>query len=288
MPPSRSAAAGLVLIAASGCSFYSQSDGERLRDQVYALETQLTNLQRTLRQLESQQERGGKRLAKVASDVSDLNTAARRNDADIGVVLDVVRQDVARMKGQVDGMGERLSQVEAQATKTQEEVDLQFQNLAAKEKMRDAESAKEREAARKAAEKREALLSKPKKALNEAEKLIADGAPAEARQLVRALELSRGKKKGWQVYAPKAQYLIGESYFAEGQFQQAAAAFNDVRKKYPKSKTWAPGAILRLGMCFERLGLNDDAKLFYQNVVSKYPRHPAGKEAKRLLKKLEG
>lgn len=270
-----------------GCSYYSQADGERLRDEVYALQTQVTALQRTLQEVEAQQAKSDKQLTKITADIAELNTAARRNDADIGVVLDVVRQDVARMKGQVDLLSERMSEVEAKSAKTQEELDLRFQGLAAKEKIREAETAKEKAEAERAAAEREKLLSSPDAALKEAEQLLTANQPAEARRLIRALVIKQSDGKGWKTYAPKAHYLIGETYFAEEDFQQAAAAYNTVRKKYPTSKTWLPGSILKLGMCFDRLGLKDDAKLFYQTVARKFPRHPAGQEGKRLLDKLE-
>lgn len=277
-----------LLLLASGCSFYAQSDGERLRDEVFVLKTQITSLQRKLNEAEARESKAKEELSKVSSVVSDLNTSARRNDADLGVILDEVRQDVARMKGQLDLLVERMSEVEGKAEKTSEELELRFQRLAEQEKIREAESAKEKAEAAAATRKQEALLSKPKVALKEAERLIEQGKAAAARKLVRALEISQRGERSWGVYAPKAQYLIGETYFIEEDFQQAAAAFNAVRKKYPKSKTWLPGSILKLGMCFERLGLKNDALLFYRSVSRKYPKHPAGKEGRRLLKKLEG
>lgn len=279
------AVAALALAGASGC-YYSKADGEKLRDEVFALQTQVTSLQRELAAIEKANARNGEQLARVVNDVAELNSAARRNDADIGVVLDVVRQDVARMKGQVDSLNERLSEVEGTTAKTREELDLRFQSLAEAERIREAESAKARQAAIEAAEKRAQLLSKPKVALERAEALLEEKKPAEARALIRALEIEQKNAQGWRVYAPKAQYLIAESYFAEEDYRQAAAAYNAVRKRFPQSSTWLPGSILKMGMCFERLGLEEDAKLFYETVSKKYPKHPAGREGRRLLSQL--
>ncbi|MEL6188184.1 MAG: tetratricopeptide repeat protein, partial [Myxococcota bacterium] len=261
------------------------ADGERLRDEVFALRTQLTAVQASLGQL---QETADGRLTKLSADVADLNGAARRNDADIGVQLEVLKGDFARVRGQVDALADRMSEVEGASAKTQEELDLRFKGLDEKAQIEAEQSAKARAAAEAVAQKRKALLSRPKAALNEAESLIEKGNPSGARELVRSLEIAQRKKKGWSVYEPKAFYLIGESYFAEGEFQKAAAAYNKVRKKYPKSKTWLPGSILKLGICFEKLGLNDDARLFYRTVSSKFPKHPAGREGRRLLSKLGG
>lgn len=274
------------MLLGQGCAYYSEAEGKRLKDEVYALQTQVSSLQATLLEVQGQQSRVGKQLGKVSEEVTDLNSAARRNDADIGVVLDVVRQDVAQMKGTVSSLEERMSEVEVKAEKTQEETELRFKDL--DESKKDAEVAQAQQAAQ------DRLLADPEKALAEAERLIEAKQPAEARRLVRALEIEQRDSKQWGVYAPKAQYLIGETYFAEGDYRQAAGAFNTVRKKYPRNDTWIPGSILKLGMCFEELGKSDDpkfssdAKLFYQTVAKKYPKHPAGKEARRRLEQLDG
>ena len=277
---------GLAVLA-GGCSYYSASDGERLRDEVYALQTQVTSLRRKLADVESESSKSTKKLTRVSADVADLNTAARRNDADIGVVLDVVRQDVARMKGQVEGIDERLSSVEEKSAQTSEELDVRFQSLEEQEKIRAANSGRERTAAIRAAQARDQLLSNPKRALDRAESLLSEGRPGEARKLIRSLEIQQGRGSSWRTHAPRAQFLIGETYFAEKNFQQAAAAYNTVRKKYRGSSEFLPGSILKLGMCFERLGLKEDARLFYETVSKKYPRNPAAREAKRLIDRLD-
>ena len=79
--------------------------------------------------------------------------------------------------------------------------------------------------------------------------------------------------------------MIGETYFAEGNFQQAAALYNGVRKDHPRSR-WLPESLFKLGMCFEKLGLKDDAKLFYQEVRKKHRRHAVAKKAKARLQAL--
>lgn len=275
--------AALTLSALAGCSYFSQREGVRLREEVYGLQTEITALQKTLENIRENQDQSGERLAQVSSDVSELNTSARRNDADIGIVLEVVRQDVARMKGQVDGITERVSALESETAQTREETDLRFQSIADEARIREEKNARERARATAAARARDSLLRTPRKAINEAESLLAEGDPDEARQLLRALELKRGKSRGWSTYAPEVIFLIGETYFAQDDFQQAAASFNVIRKKYPASRKWVPKSILKLGMCFERLGLKDDAKLFYKSVSKKYPRHPAGKEGRKLL-----
>lgn len=82
----------------------------------------------------------------------------------------------------------------------------------------------------------------------------------------------------------EAYYRIAESYQNESDWQSAAAAFQVVVDRYPDS-SWAPWSLLRQGECFEALGKKDAAKLFWQGVIDKYPKSKAAKEAKARLGK---
>jgi tol-pal system protein YbgF len=82
----------------------------------------------------------------------------------------------------------------------------------------------------------------------------------------------------------EAYYRIAESWQNEADYQSAAQAFQLVADKYPDS-TWAPWSTLRVGECFAALGQKDTAKLFWNAVISKYPKSKAAKEAKTALAK---
>ena len=82
--------------------------------------------------------------------------------------------------------------------------------------------------------------------------------------------------------APEALYRIAESYQNESAYADAATAFQVVIDKYATS-TWAPWSMLRQGECFEAMGKKAEAKLFWEDVVRKYPKSKAAKEAKTHL-----
>ena len=84
--------------------------------------------------------------------------------------------------------------------------------------------------------------------------------------------------------APEAQYRLAESHQNERAFKDAAASFLVVVDNWPAS-TWAPFAMLRQGECFEALGRKDDAKLFYEDVIARYPKSKAAKDARTRLGK---
>lgn len=259
---------------------YSKADGQRLESEVYALQTRAQATRDQLDALQQEQEAQKAQIAQLLEEVGDLNVAARRNDADFGVQLEEFLQKMAGFEGRMEALDGRTSELESSLSKAQAEVDLKLEDLADGQKKQAASSAD-----RQAAEKQERLLSRPKEALAEVERLLERGGPQKARKLLRELVLRNEKDTGYARWAPKAQYLLGETYFAQSNYRQAAAEYNRVRKEHPRAVVM-PDALLKLGMCFERLGLKDDAKLFYETVTKSFSKSTAARSARQRLKAL--
>jgi len=266
-----------MLAGASACAHYSQQDGEQLQAEVYAIGTRLDALSSQVEDLQKTQSEHSETLSKLVASVGDLNLAARRNDADFGVQLEDVMQALARLEGSTALLDERVSSLESATTAAKEEFDLRLDNLAEEETPEGATEAEP--------EGDDGLLGEPGAALDEARRRIDRGDPKAARRLVRELILRNEKKRSFRRHQARAQFLIAESYFAQGSYQQAAAEYNKVRKSYPKADQ-VPAAYLKLGECFERLGLPGDAKLFYETLRQQYPRSKAAREARARLEAL--
>jgi tol-pal system protein YbgF len=73
--------------------------------------------------------------------------------------------------------------------------------------------------------------------------------------------------------AGSAQYWIGESYYARGQYKNAADAFLKGYRKY-KSGEKAPDTLLKLGMSLAELGQKDAACSTFSELKAKYPDAP--------------
>jgi tol-pal system protein YbgF len=86
--------------------------------------------------------------------------------------------------------------------------------------------------------------------------------------------------------AGNAQYWIGETYYARGQYKNAADAFLKGYKKY-KSGEKAPDALLKLGMALAQLGQKDAACSTFNELKIKFPAapEPVRDEAKAERKK---
>ncbi|MBC8037759.1 MAG: tol-pal system protein YbgF [Rhizobiales bacterium] len=85
--------------------------------------------------------------------------------------------------------------------------------------------------------------------------------------------------------AGSAQYWLGETYYTQSDFRQAAQAFLRGYKQFPKSRR-AADSLLRLGMSLDRMGQKQQACASYDAVSAEYPkaveaRKRAQAEAKR-------
>jgi tol-pal system protein YbgF len=71
--------------------------------------------------------------------------------------------------------------------------------------------------------------------------------------------------------AGSAQFWLGETYYAQGDFRQAAQAFLQGYQNYPKSRR-AADSLLKLGISLGRLGQKQQACAAYNAVSSEYPK----------------
>jgi len=263
-----------LLLAGSACAHYGQKEGEQLATELYAVSARLETLESKLERIDETQSEHGQTLSRLVAEVGDLNLAARRNDADFGVRLEDIMQTLAELEGSTALLDERVSELESATSAVKsgsERPEVDDEGGSNGTAAPDGGGAD--------------VLNDPKAALDEARKTIDRGSPAQGRRLVRKLVRRQEGNRSFRRYAARAQFLIAESYFAEGSYQQAAAEYNAVRKKHPKS-SFVTRAYLQVGRCFERLDLPADAKLFYRTLVKQYPRSEAAKRARERLQAL--
>lgn len=83
----------------------------------------------------------------------------------------------------------------------------------------------------------------------------------------------------------KNPLLNANKHFGEKKWEDAILAYEEYRKNNPKGKEY-PEATLKIGLCFQNMGLKDDAKVFFKEVADKYPKTKEAETAKSKLKKL--
>ena len=88
----------------------------------------------------------------------------------------------------------------------------------------------------------------------------------EAREKFNAL-ISKYPKDG---LVGNAHFWIGESYFAEKDFENAILAYETLIKSYPRNDK-IPGALYKQGLSFMELGDKKTAKVIFDKLIEKYP-----------------
>jgi len=188
---------------------------------------------------------------------------------------------VARVKGLVESWRDRLDDIESKLARTSEEM-----KISEEKRQPTGISEEQKKAAVDEAIRREQMLSNPNAVVDEVVRLLNAQKPADARKVLREFSQRAETNERLKKDLDQVQFLLAETYFFEANYQLAANEYNKVRKDYPKSEK-VPESIYKLGQCFERLKLPEDAKLFYKTVVDKYPKTDAGKRAKERLKELK-
>lgn len=83
----------------------------------------------------------------------------------------------------------------------------------------------------------------------------------------------------------KNSFETAEDLFAQKEWKKAVLNYEKYREEYPKGKQVAT-ATLKIGVSFQELGLKDEAKTFYEEVISRFPKSDEAKRAKIRLKGL--
>jgi TolA-binding protein len=76
------------------------------------------------------------------------------------------------------------------------------------------------------------------------------------------------------------------SNFEDKKWKEAILSFEQYREKNPKGKHAAEAAY-KTGVCFQELGMIEEAKVFYQDVLAKFPQSDMAKKAQSRLKALK-
>lgn len=116
---------------------------------------------------------------------------------------------------------------------------------------------------------------------SEQEKLLAELAAVKS-----ALQAEPAKATAAQNPKVKNTYELGDILFAKKEYRQAILEYQKYREKFPKGKNVA-SATYKMGVSFQELGLKDDAKAFFEEVISKAPKSEEAKKSKARLQKLK-
>jgi tol-pal system protein YbgF len=81
-------------------------------------------------------------------------------------------------------------------------------------------------------------------------------------------------------YADNALYWRGEIHYARRDYRSALASFSAMLERYPNGNK-LPEALLRVGLCYERMGERDRARRVFERLRTLYPHSVAARMASR-------
>lgn len=84
----------------------------------------------------------------------------------------------------------------------------------------------------------------------------------------------------------KNSFENAEQLFSKKDFRSAILEYQKYRERNPKGKNFAV-ATYKMGICFQELGMKEDAKAFYDEVISKFPKSDEAKKSRIRLQKLK-
>jgi tol-pal system protein YbgF len=210
------------------------------------------------------------KLAEVQKKLDELNQSARRSGADLSVGLDKVREELSRIRGDLEVEQHRLGQVEKSVEQLRGDTEGRLAALKGAGALDDYE-----------ARRKIAALEQP----DDRAALVALGEREEAAgQRGIALEIYEHVVTRWPTdpKAADAGYRAGRILLAQKRWRDAILALGRVAESHPKSDR-APEALLGVAEAMTELGMSEDAKAVLQQVVEKYPKAPAARRAKESL-----
>lgn len=81
-------------------------------------------------------------------------------------------------------------------------------------------------------------------------------------------------------------YETAEQYFARKEWKKAILSYQKYTDEAPKGKN-VPEAKYKIGVCFQELGMKEEAMAFYEEVVANHSKTAAGKNSKARLASLK-
>lgn len=189
-----------------------------------------------------------------------------------------LRQQVAELRGQVEILANDLN-------KTQQKVDKLSNDLAnAQQREKDLYADIEKRLSK--LEPRRQTIDGVDHEVTQAEQKLFDDAAAslKKRDFAAATQgfLSFLQRFPGSGYAAQAYYLLGSSYFAEGDCKNAMPALQTVINRFPLAQR-APDAMLNLAICQDDLNDKSAARDTLEALVKKYPASSAATNAKSRL-----
>ena len=287
----------MLLGSLGGC--VSLSDGSRMDGQIEELQREVAALQASRQDEKNDTGRELDDLSRRMERLEQTLQSLRQSDADNAVQMEKVITELQALRGDIENIRYQLGETQTELGKTKTQLG---------ETKKSVQDILSRPPPSVQAEKAAPSVSIEEKA----QKADRDEIPTDkTAHYDLARRLFTEKKYVDSILAfdefvaryPKDKELLDNAYFWMGEAHYIRAA--DIKDKKARNKSYkkailsyqkvldfagsnkADGALLKIGLAFEKLGFVKEAKIFYEEVVTKHPKSKLVKQAKKRLKALK-
>ncbi|TFG37369.1 MAG: tol-pal system protein YbgF [Syntrophobacterales bacterium] len=252
----------LVVISLAGCA--TQNDMNVVKMNTYALQTELSELKKTVVANKESAKTVGKSQADVGADIIDL----RQKIQELRGITEEVKVKTEYLEtgnggDRLKGLSDDLNDVEARVAIVEN-----YLGIGKKE------TATEKEAG--TTPLKESIDKE--QVYSEAYRTFKDGKYGSAREKFGEFLKSFSDTE----YSDNAQFWIGECYYFEEKYEKAILEYEKVVQNYPKGNK-VPNALLKQALSFLKLDDTSSSRLLLQRVIKEYPNTNAARIARAKL-----
>jgi TolA-binding protein len=272
----------VALLGSGSACVVTRAEGDALRQDIDALKDETARLQVEVTEARAQREQ----LARLDTRLTELEATLatlRQADADSGVQLEKIVAEVQTLRGEVEEARHELGQQRASVESILARPPVAVATAATAPKADDPNKVTQVGGLDVPAE--------PKEHYAFAKKFFDDKRFAESAE---AFDLFLTRHKGDLV--DNAAFWKAESYYQLGNaasdkaakekaYKQAILSYQRVLETPNSAK--ADGALFKIGLSFEQLGFEEEARVFYEELLAKHDKSPLVGEAKKRLKALK-
>jgi len=259
----------LLVFCLGSCAYDQQLT--YLNDQIVALEGRITRLQETINgELKSIQDKEAESAARIDQLEQDTMRLSEEVE-DSGVVISgIVERDLNETLFSLEALAQRVANLESGIRR---QYDQPGEGVPAAEVVGEEGAG---------AESSDGSLSTEQVLYNASKDSFDQGRYEEGMEGFREF-LDRYPKSE---LADNAQYWIGECYMALKKYDQAIAAYEDVKKRYPEGNK-VPDAMLKQAMAFLEKGDETSTRILLKRIVSAFPESDQARVAEQRLETLK-
>ncbi|HEX2571417.1 MAG TPA: outer membrane protein assembly factor BamD [Polyangia bacterium] len=253
---------GLLLLGGCGVP---QEQGQKMMNDIAKLQQRSQMFDEQAAKLQKATSEAEMELGRLRKLVDEGQNAIK-SSADLGLSVEKLKVDLATITGRLDDLQTSMTALNKSFTDYRAQSDIKIEQVV---------NATTNQKAPPIPENADGVYSQAQQRFN-------DKSWVDARRLWEAF-LARYPQ---DARAPKAQFMIGESYLAETRYANAIGAFTKLIDNFPKSEL-VPDAMFKNGTAFYALKYCGDARIYFQELLRRYPKTEWKRDANEQLKKLQ-